>query len=60
VRGDVATVRKHLAALVNVPEARAAYVALATAALRNLPVKNRAELEKEISGMKPIEGSAKS
>ena len=49
VRGDVATVRKHLTALSNVPEARAAYVALATAALKKLPVKNRAELEMEIS-----------
>jgi hypothetical protein len=33
---------------VNIPEARAAYVALATAALKNLPVKNRVELEKEM------------
>jgi predicted short-subunit dehydrogenase-like oxidoreductase (DUF2520 family) len=48
IRGDVATVRKHLLALVNIPEARAAYVALATAALKNLPVKNRVELEKEM------------
>ena len=57
VRGDVATVHKHLAALANVPEARAAYLALATAALKNLPVKNRAEMDKElrrIVGVKSI------
>ena len=60
VRGDVATVHKHLAALAKLPEARAAYVALSTAALKNLPVKNRAEMEKEISGTKQIEESAKS
>jgi predicted short-subunit dehydrogenase-like oxidoreductase (DUF2520 family) len=59
VRGDVATVRKHLAALANVPEARAAYVALATAALKNLPVKNRAELEMEISRTSHAEATVK-
>jgi predicted short-subunit dehydrogenase-like oxidoreductase (DUF2520 family) len=48
VRGDVATVRKHLLALERVPEAHAAYLELSTAALKNLPVRNRAEIEKEL------------
>jgi predicted short-subunit dehydrogenase-like oxidoreductase (DUF2520 family) len=46
VRGDVETVRKHLSALRAVPEAREVYLALARAALRDLPAKNRAALEK--------------
>jgi len=46
VRGDVATVQKHLHVLKGVPGAREIYVALARGALRNLPVKNRAALEK--------------
>jgi predicted short-subunit dehydrogenase-like oxidoreductase (DUF2520 family) len=41
IRGDVATVRKHLHALDPLPSARAVYVALATAATTQLPVKNR-------------------
>ncbi len=41
VRGDVATIRRHLQVLGALPEARAAYVALARSALRTLPVKNR-------------------
>src|SRR5580704_8991389 len=45
-RGDVATVGKHLRVLRAVPRAREAYVALAHAALRDLPAKNRAALEK--------------
>ena len=45
-RGDVATVEKHLSVLLQVPGAREVYVALARAALRNLPAKNRSELEK--------------
>jgi predicted short-subunit dehydrogenase-like oxidoreductase (DUF2520 family) len=48
VRGDVATVRKHLLALEKVPEAHAAYLELSTAALKNLPVRNRPEIEKEL------------
>jgi predicted short-subunit dehydrogenase-like oxidoreductase (DUF2520 family) len=44
-RGDVATVGKHLKVLLEVPEVREVYVALAHAALRDLPVKNRAALE---------------
>ncbi|MGA8541144.1 MAG: Rossmann-like and DUF2520 domain-containing protein [Terriglobales bacterium] len=46
VRGDAETVAKHLAALKKHPGAREVYVALARAALRNLPVKNRAEMER--------------
>jgi predicted short-subunit dehydrogenase-like oxidoreductase (DUF2520 family) len=40
-RGDVATVEKHLRVLRKIREARDIYVALARAALRNLPAKNR-------------------
>ncbi len=46
VRGDVATVRKHLAELEKLPEAKAVYLALAGAALKLLPVKNRKRLAK--------------
>jgi predicted short-subunit dehydrogenase-like oxidoreductase (DUF2520 family) len=45
-RGDVATVDKHLKVLLEVPAAREVYVALARSALRDLPAKNRAALEK--------------
>jgi len=41
IRGDADTVAKHLAALKKHPGAREVYVALARAALRGLPVKNR-------------------
>src|SRR5208337_1582422 len=47
-RGDVATVRKHLAELKVVPEAREVYIALAKATLKNLPVNNRRALEREL------------
>jgi predicted short-subunit dehydrogenase-like oxidoreductase (DUF2520 family) len=40
VRGDVATVSKHLKALQDVPEVRAAYIALVRCALETLPVKS--------------------
>ena len=50
VRGDVVTVRRHLEILRAVPEARAAYVALARSALRTLPVKNRRELARLLGG----------
>jgi len=40
VRGDVATIRKHLDALRALPEVRAAYIALVRCALGTLPVKN--------------------
>jgi predicted short-subunit dehydrogenase-like oxidoreductase (DUF2520 family) len=45
-RGDVATVRKHLAALREVPGAREIYAALARMALKNLPSRNRGALQK--------------
>jgi predicted short-subunit dehydrogenase-like oxidoreductase (DUF2520 family) len=48
VRGDVATVRRHLKELQVVPEARAVYIALAESALRNLPVKHRKAMEREL------------
>ena len=48
IRGDVATIERHLDALREVPLAREAYVALARVAVKNLPVKNRALLEKAI------------
>jgi predicted short-subunit dehydrogenase-like oxidoreductase (DUF2520 family) len=47
-RGDVATVRRHLAELKVVPEAREVYVALARSAVRNLPVKNRKAMRREL------------
>jgi predicted short-subunit dehydrogenase-like oxidoreductase (DUF2520 family) len=46
IRGDDGTVAKHLAALKNRPGARGVYVALARAALRGLPVKNRNTLKR--------------
>jgi predicted short-subunit dehydrogenase-like oxidoreductase (DUF2520 family) len=46
VRGDAETVRKHLRVLWKVPEATNVYLALARAALRYLPARNRAKLEK--------------
>jgi predicted short-subunit dehydrogenase-like oxidoreductase (DUF2520 family) len=45
-RGDAATVGKHLKVLLEVPQVREVYLALARAALRDLPAKNRAALEK--------------
>ncbi len=48
VRGDTETVRKHLQVLKKVPQARDAYLALARAAVRYLPVRNRARLEKAL------------
>jgi predicted short-subunit dehydrogenase-like oxidoreductase (DUF2520 family) len=46
IRGDAGTVGKHLAALNKHPGPREVYVALARAALRGLPVKNRAGLRR--------------
>jgi hypothetical protein len=45
VRGDAGTVRKHLQVLRTIPEGRDVYLALARAALRYLPVRNREELK---------------
>jgi predicted short-subunit dehydrogenase-like oxidoreductase (DUF2520 family) len=44
IRGDVATVRKHLRVLRQIPAARDAYTALARSACEFLPAKNRAAL----------------
>jgi predicted short-subunit dehydrogenase-like oxidoreductase (DUF2520 family) len=46
VRGDVKTVGKHLKVLRGVPGAGGIYLALARAALRDLPTRNRTALEK--------------
>jgi predicted short-subunit dehydrogenase-like oxidoreductase (DUF2520 family) len=46
IRGDLATVAKHLAGLRKHPWARDVYVALAQSALRRLPVKNRSGLRR--------------
>lgn len=46
VRGDVAVVQRHLEALRELPEARAAYLALARVAITRLPGKNRAAMQK--------------
>ena len=51
-RGDVATVRKHLNELKKVPEAREVYLALAKAALKSLPVRNRGLLQRELRSHK--------
>jgi len=48
VRGDVATVRKHLAELKKLPEAREVYLALARSSLKNLPVNNRKAIQREL------------
>lgn len=53
VRGDVATVRRHLQALRKLPSARALYMALAQAALQVLPVRKRGELEKALKMSSP-------
>ena len=45
-RGDVQTVKKHLAVLRGVPELREVYLALVRAALGALPTKNRAALQR--------------
>ena len=51
-RGDIATVRKHLQELKNVPEAREVYIALAKLAVKNLPVRNRQAVERELRNRK--------
>jgi len=52
-RGDVATVGKHLKVLGTVAGAREVYIALARAALRDLPAKNRAALEQMLTSARP-------
>jgi predicted short-subunit dehydrogenase-like oxidoreductase (DUF2520 family) len=44
IRGDVATLRKHLKVLRKLPRARATYLALARSALHNLPIGERRQL----------------
>ena len=46
IRGDVATIARHLAVLKKVPNARSAYISLARSAMRKLPGKNRRELDR--------------
>jgi predicted short-subunit dehydrogenase-like oxidoreductase (DUF2520 family) len=46
IRGDAATVAKHLTVLKKYPAVRDVYVALALAALDRLPAKNRSELRR--------------
>jgi predicted short-subunit dehydrogenase-like oxidoreductase (DUF2520 family) len=46
IRGDVATVVRHLKVLKKTPQAREVYIALARSALRRLPAKNRSELSR--------------
>ncbi|MGA8503778.1 MAG: Rossmann-like and DUF2520 domain-containing protein [Candidatus Sulfotelmatobacter sp.] len=48
-RGDVATVRKHLKVLLEVPELREIYAVLVRAALRDLPAKHRSALRRLLS-----------
>ncbi len=50
IRGDAETVAKHLTVLKKNPRVREVYVALARAALRGLPVKNREELKRLVQG----------
>ena len=46
IRGDVETVRRHLRGLRRMPAAREVYIALARAAVRYLPARNRNSLKK--------------
>ena len=46
--GDVATIKRHLAELKQLPKVRQVYIALATASLQQLPVKNRKLIEREL------------
>ena len=48
IRGDVATVKRHLKALQATPHARDAYVALARIVVTELPVANRSKLEETL------------
>ena len=48
IRGDAATVARHLKELRRLPDAKGTYLALARFAVRNLPAKNKAQLLKEL------------
>ncbi len=50
VRGDAATVRAHINVLRKKPDAKEAYIALAKAAIRFLPARNKEQLKKAIRG----------
>ena len=50
VRGDVETVKKHLGALSMLPQAKEVYLALARAALTNLPGKNAEAMRRTLVG----------
>ena len=50
VRGDAEIVGKHLRVLYKIPEAREVYLALARAALKYLPSRNRAKLKRALAG----------
>ena len=50
VRGDAETVARHLEELKKQPGAREVYIALARAALRGLPIKNRKQLKRLLKG----------
>ena len=60
VRGDVATVRRHLRGLSRLPAARRVYVALAQAALQTLPVRNREELAKALESVQVFHSKRRS
>lgn len=47
-RGNVKTIERHMKELRRAPEAKAVYQALAAVALKNLPVKNKKELQKAL------------
>jgi predicted short-subunit dehydrogenase-like oxidoreductase (DUF2520 family) len=55
VRGDVATVEKHLRVLAQIPEAKQVYLALANVALKRLPAKNKKQLSKLLKKLLPLE-----
>jgi predicted short-subunit dehydrogenase-like oxidoreductase (DUF2520 family) len=48
MRGDVATIRRHLEALKSTPHARHAYIALARIVVKELPVANRTKLKRAL------------
>ena len=48
MRGDIATIKRHVAELRPIPAVREVYVALAKASLRYLPTKNRRLIEREL------------
>ncbi len=50
LRGDTATIEKHLEILDHLPEAKQVYLALARAALKNLPAKNKTQLRRILNG----------